>query len=258
MKADQTYLRLNMSSPLIVKSVVEIGCCKVCQGEATLYGVTDFNTICHSENASRYTYPLTGVAIYYHQCQTCGLVYTHACDDWTSADYAQHMYNEDYGQFDPNYEINRPMRNRDLILTLFKKYHGKKMLDYGGGTGTLARLMQEVGIDMVAWDPFVPGDYPELNSYEFMTSFEVFEHTPEPHKTLAEVSGFLKKGGVFFFSTATTDEVSHLGMTDWYIAPRTGHITIHSEASLNALFSAHGFQITHLNRWSHVAMKMVA
>jgi len=138
MKADQTYLRLNMSSPLIVKSVVEIGCCKVCQGEATLYGVTDFNTICHSENASRYTYPLTGVAIYYHQCQTCGLVYTHACDDWTPADYAQHMYNEAYGQFDPNYEINRPMRNRDLILTLFKKYHGKKMLDYGGGTGTLA------------------------------------------------------------------------------------------------------------------------
>ncbi len=46
-------------------------------------------------------------------------------------------------------------------------------------------------------------------------------------------------------------------MNDWYIAPRNGHITIHSEASLNALFSAHGFQITHLNRWSHVAMKMV-
>jgi 2-polyprenyl-6-hydroxyphenyl methylase/3-demethylubiquinone-9 3-methyltransferase len=131
------------------------------------------------------------------------------------------------------------------------------MLDYGGGTGTFARLMQEVGFDMVAWDPFIPGDYPAAHSYDFVTSFEVLEHTHDPHKTLAEISGFLKKGGVFFFSTGTHDEVSHLGMTDWYIAPRNGHVTIYSEASLNALFEAHGFQINHLNRWSHVAMKMV-
>lgn len=246
-----------MTSPLIVKSVVEIGCCKVCQGEATLYGVTDFNTACHSQLPNRYVFPLTGVAIYYHQCQSCGLVYTHAFDDWTPSDFAQHVYNDGYAEFDPEYAIIRPRRNRDLVLQLFERFLGKKMLDYGGGTGTFARLMREVGMDMVAWDPFVPGDYPELNAYDFMTSFEVFEHTADPHKTLAEVSSLLKMGGVLFFSTATTDTVNHLGMNYWYISPRVGHITIHSEASLKALFTAHGFQIAHLDQSNHLAMKMV-
>lgn len=245
-----------LSHPLVIKPVTDTACCKICQGHATLYGVTDFNTACYANNVNRYVYPLTGVAIYYHQCQQCGLIYTHALDDWRPADYQQHIYNEDYAQFDPNYEINRPLKNRDFILQLFKRYHGSKMLDYGGGSGTLAKLMREEGIDMIAWDPFIAGDYPETAAYDFITCFEVLEHTPDPHQTVAEITRFLKKGGVFYFSTGTHDSVSHQGMNNWYIAPRNGHITLYSEAALNMLFTAHGYQITHLNEWYHVAMKM--
>ena len=93
--------------------------CKVCQGRATLYGVTDFNKSCE-EHRGKYL-SLSGVAIYYHRCDSCGLIFTTAFDRWDKADYLRHIYNDAYELVDPDYVDVRPANNAEFILTFIKK-----------------------------------------------------------------------------------------------------------------------------------------
>src|SRR4051812_6413734 len=102
-----------------VRPVERVSTCKICSAQAPLYGVTDFHKSCE-EARGRYL-PLTGVAIYYHRCGDCGLVFTHAFDDWSKAEYVQHIYNDDYVLIDPEYIDTRPTGNAAFILDFIKK-----------------------------------------------------------------------------------------------------------------------------------------
>lgn len=249
---------------LNVRPLKHIISCKICGSDSNLWGVTDFNTRgMGSNHPNRYIYPLTGTAIYYHQCSSCDLIFTEAMDDWSHEEFGKYIYNEGYGDFDPNFESSRPLRIHDFIMQYLGKYHGCKMLDYGGGTGTLASLLRGSGLDCQAWDPFNDNQsYPERNSFSFMSCIEVLEHVPDPHSTIKKISEFLTVGGVLFFSTHTANgphpeqSFSARGMNSFYVSPRTGHITIYSEKALEVLFVAHGFQVSHIDHRYHIAMKM--
>lgn len=44
-------------------------------------------------------------------------------------------------------------------------------------------------------------------------------------------------------------------MDHWYIAPRNGHITLHTRRSLVHLFAEHGYQVNHLSNSLHLAKR---
>ena len=134
-----------------VGPAVRISMCKVCNEPAPLYGVTDFNKSCE-ERRGLYL-PLTGVPVYYHRCDACGLIFTTAFDHWSKADYLQHIYNDDYVLVDPDYIDSRPAGNAAFILDFIKKGHDLRCLDYGGGNGKLTSLLRERGVDGHSWDP---------------------------------------------------------------------------------------------------------
>ena len=67
------------------------------------------------------------------------------------------------------------------------------------------------------------------------------EHAPDPHATMRDMLTFAHAHTRIVFTTPTQpDDIELRRAAWWYIAPRNGHVSIHSERSLDALAAAHG------------------
>jgi hypothetical protein len=97
--------------------------CKCCGGKASVYGVVDLNKNCEAAK-NRFPLPLAGVPIYYHRCQSCGLIFTVRFDDFSKSDFAEHIYNRDYRLVDPDYAQDRPLQNAKMLIGAFAKTRG--------------------------------------------------------------------------------------------------------------------------------------
>ncbi|PTA96969.1 class I SAM-dependent methyltransferase [Kluyvera sp. Nf5] len=238
---------------MIIKGLQQRSKCKICDGNAQLHGVLDFNTSCLSTLPDHAVLPLTGVPIYYHRCENCGLIYTHAFDDWTFDDFKTHIYNDEYVLHDPDFTGARSKSNLELIMSNFEAIKEWRVLDYGGGDGQLAQLLCAEGVDAVGWDPFHLNNHLPTGKFELIVCFEVFEHTPTPVETLMAACDYLKENeGAIFFSTLVNDSTTREGMNHWYIAPRNGHITIHTKQSLDILFRKVGLEVIHFSDSFHM------
>jgi 2-polyprenyl-3-methyl-5-hydroxy-6-metoxy-1,4-benzoquinol methylase len=97
------------------------------------------------------------------------------------------IYNDQYVLVDPDYVEARPRINAaNMVAMLGDKASGLKHLDYGGGGGLLSKLLGEAGWRSSSYDPFVDRDtaVESLGQFDLITSFEVFEHVPDPHQLM--------------------------------------------------------------------------
>ncbi|MET0272909.1 MAG: hypothetical protein ABW360_07945, partial [Phenylobacterium sp.] len=114
--------------------------------------MVDFNKSC--EEVRGKVLPLAGIPVYYRSCDSCGLVYTEAFDDWPPADFETHVYNAGYLEVDPDYEVGRPDNNAALIGASFTADMKRlSVLDYGGGNGRFARSLERAGYATATYDP---------------------------------------------------------------------------------------------------------
>jgi Methyltransferase domain len=239
----------------------EFAPCKICTSPVPIIGSVDFNKSCVDHTGMRL--PFYGHAIYYRRCPACGFLFTDAFDDWTPADFATHIYNADYAQVDPDYRELRPLGNAAFVARLFDAHKQRlSVLDYGGGNGTFARYLQAHGFKHCdTYDPFTPGfDTPPARTYNLVTCFETFEHTPDPIGCVRAILDRLADDGVVLFSTLLLqpDFEASGGLGWWYVGPRNGHISIHSAASLALLWERHGCSFSSVSRGRHMACRAAA
>ena len=237
--------------------------CKICSGVTRLFGVTDFNRTC--VDAPGKFLPLTGVAVYYRRCEECGLLFTDAMDDWPHADFETHIYNSAYAEVDPDFETTRPDNGAAVIASTFGQFADTlRVLDYGGGNGRVAELLRAAGFKTaVTYDPFHP-DHRERPSgtFSLVTCFETLEHMPDAKGGAADIASLLPDGdaggGAVLFSTLVQPvDFGTLGMAWWYIGPRNGHVTLHTRASLAALWKPLGLRVVSFNDNMHMAFRTV-
>jgi hypothetical protein len=232
--------------------------CKCCNHNAILYDVCDFNKSC--EEARSKFLPLSGIPIYYYKCSHCGFIFTDEFDAATKEEFEQYIYNDDYIIVDPDYENARPQNNAKMISEMFgRQLAGLTMLDYGGGNGTLARLLSQTEVIQAdCYDPFhtTNSARPE-QKYKLVTAFEVVEHVPDPLVTFREISSFMdEKESVLLFSTLIQpDNIDTMKTRWWYIGPRNGHISIHSFKSLSLCLASVGLNLASFNQNVHIACK---
>ncbi|MBI2753523.1 MAG: methyltransferase domain-containing protein [Betaproteobacteria bacterium] len=227
--------------------------CKICNQQAALFGIVDFEKNCEERNGIFRA--ASGVSVPYYRCSNCGLVFTRAFDDWDKERFVRDIYNDDYCNVDPDYAETRPRANAEFLSRLLRNKRDVRILDYGGGSGKLAELMRRDGFDCESWEPLVQGAErrPGFRQFNVVNAFEVFEHTSSPVETFGEAVGFLKTDGVMIFSTLAIDEYPPGGVSHWYVAPRNGHVTIYSRQALAGLASRYGFTLQHVNDDLHVA-----
>jgi SAM-dependent methyltransferase len=233
--------------------------CKVCIGEARLYGVTDFNRSC--EEARGHVLPMAGHAVYYRRCAKCGLLFTDAFDDWRHEDFETHIYNAAYVEVDPDFATKRPDSGAEFIAKMFAGSAGAlSVLDYGGGDGRFAGQLRAAGFpDTATFDPFHPDHRTRpQRRFDLVTCFETLEHMPDPRAGVADIADLLNDDALVLFSTVVQpSDFESLGMRWWYIGPRNGHVTLYTRAALAALWGSVGLQVASMSDNMHAACRTI-
>jgi SAM-dependent methyltransferase len=229
--------------------------CSICAANARSLGRVDFNKSCISEQGQSIT--PSGVSVEYHRCSQCGFIFTKDFDDWSAADFKQRIYNDDYILVDPDYLEIRPRNNAINLDRLFgphKKY--LRFIDFGGGNGALAEHMRGMDYHAETFDPFSEHRHLPEAKANVVTSFEVIEHAPRPKETLDEILALLEPEGVLIFSTLVQPpDIESLGLDWWYVAPRNGHVSLHSSQSLELLMRSRGLATRHFSDDVHFAYR---
>ena len=113
------------------------------------------------------------------------------------------------GMFIEQHELS--MQHRNAISDWIVERNFNNVLDYGGGFGTLARLIagKNSNISVDIYEPY-PGEYALLRAmdysnihfinsidqkYDCLVSTDVLEHVPDPLKLFSEMVGHVKIGG---------------------------------------------------------------
>jgi hypothetical protein len=229
--------------------------CKVCGAQTFLFDVLDFGRQC---NVVPYPDGVSGIPVYYFRCQACGLLFTDFFDRFESSHWSTYVYNAGYARVDPEYGGARARTNAELVKAAIRGRWpaGSLGCDYGGGSGAMADLLGRDGLDFDSFDPFGRQDLRAGDhAYWLVSAFEVLEHVPDPQPTFARMTALLADGeAMMLVSTAVSDSVQRSGQLSswWYAAPRNGHITLFSGASLQHLAKTHDLEYRKVTRGLHV------
>jgi 2-polyprenyl-6-hydroxyphenyl methylase/3-demethylubiquinone-9 3-methyltransferase len=229
--------------------------CTVCAAPSPLMGVVDFHKSC-LEREGRYLPPL-GLPVYYRRCPECGLVFADTMLAWGDEDFSRHIYNADYPLVDPDYAEIRPRANAQWLREwLGKAGRGLRLVDFGGGSGRLAAELRRAGLRAATVDPHVDHPVPDFGPADLVTAFEVFEHAARPGEALDRMLELMAEGGALILSTLLQPaDFDAVGLSWWYVAPRNGHVTIHSRTSLERLLASRGLRLFSLSEGMHLAFR---
>ncbi len=234
--------------------------CPICFADAPPLDVVDFNRSC-AEPSHTYL-PLSGIPIYYFLCDNCHFCFAPEMYAWDIATFTSRIYNAQYIAIDPDSVDIRPRENAQGLLKLFgKQKHLFRHLDYGGGAGLLSQLLREKQWQSSSYDPFYDTEQTieHLGQFDLITAYEVFEHVPDVKKLMANLTTLLSENGIILFSTLVSDDhlVKNQRINWWYAAPRNGHISLFSKASLSRLAGNAGFHLGSFSVGFHAMWKTV-
>jgi len=231
--------------------------CKICGSAAPLFGVVDFHQSCVGIRGVQFR--LSGVPIYYRRCGNCSFLFTDAFDDWTVEQFKTHIYNEEYKLVDPDYSDMRPRENAGAVVRLWGPLRREtRVLDFGGGNDTLCTVLREAGFAAaVTYDPIVP-QYAErpAGKFDLVTSFETFEHLPDPLAGIRSIVELAADPGLIFFSTLLQPaDFDQQRLNWWYVGPRNGHVSLFSKQALSMAWERHGYRVATLGDNYHFAFR---
>jgi SAM-dependent methyltransferase len=229
--------------------------CKICSGVTSFVGTVDFDRSLNPRGTPVPPGPIE-TPIHYWRCDSCGFFFTDAFDEWTVDDFRERIYNDGYAALDPDYAERRPLMNAATIHAIFKSMMSRiRILDYGGGNGRCAELLESVGFKYVCSYDGLDGSTLDDQKHDLITCFETLEHLPDPHRAVREITDRLAPSGLVMFTTLAQPHPPP-GVEWWYLGPRNGHISLFSHPSLSILFGQYGMRVRSINNANHVACRV--
>jgi SAM-dependent methyltransferase len=196
--------------------------------------------------------PKSDILIFYRACLNCSFVFTTYMDNWTQDDFRQRIYNADYELLNPPIPgrshvpfKETPSYQKGLHIARFFEGAQRqiRVLDFGAGgdPGPTGQALIDAGFDVDSYEPYRADRTSVSGKYQLIISIEVFEHCHDMENIKSFMSEYLAPDGVVWIETAlhphpTPDNI----LSSWYIAPRDGHISIHTFLSMTILFNCIG------------------
>jgi Methyltransferase domain len=130
----------------------------------------------------------------------------------------------------------------DIIARLFKC---RTLLDFGGNTGFLCRLLRDRGYSAYSFDRYATPTYvPQFigspaDRYDLLSAFEVIEHFDQPLIGLDQIFGAKPR-----IVLASTELYTDQGADWWYLAPAEGqHVFLYSERAIRLIAQRYGYHV---------------
>jgi SAM-dependent methyltransferase len=197
----------------------------------------------------------------FNQCSRCGLIFRDPFPDDATL---SHLYTSSWASPDANKTetgATELINAQSLVKFLTRSIgnenlSGKRILDFGAGRGAMALALRERGAHVVAVEPFgfdsltklgVPTyrnleELPREACFDGIVSLEVFEHLPEPRRTLHHLHRHLAPGGWLFVTTPNAAGLlARLQGEHWREAVRPGHVVFFTPPTLKSLLAETGF-----------------
>ncbi len=198
--------------------------CRICQQTATPFAES---TVLEKYRAS------------YVRCRACGFIQVED-PTWLEEAYSSAISKIDTGI------MQRNLANTDITCAAIRLFapKAKLFLDFGGGLGTFVRMMRDRGFDFRWSDGFAQNlhargfEHCEETRYDFLTSFEVLEHLPDP---LKEISAMMSLADHVFVSTLVLPEPPPQPGDWWYYSLNSGqHISFYTHEALQVIAQKFG------------------
>jgi len=180
--------------------------------------------------------------IKYFLCPNCGFLQTEK-PFWLKEAYECPINIYDTGILSRN--INLSKKTSVLLYLLFNPK--ERYLDYAGGYGIFTRLMRDIGYNFLWYDPYTQNllargfEYRQDQKIELVTSFETFEHFPEP---LVEIEKMLSISRNILFTTILLPENIPEPDSWWYYGREHGqHISFYSVKTLTYIARKYGLNL---------------
>ena len=102
----------------------------------------------------------------------------------------------------------------------------KKILDYGSGPEpVLAELLKNHGYQVEVYDPFYAAHTYEAESFDLISSTEVFEHFFDPLKEIQNILKLLKSNGYLVIMTRFSPELEEF--KSWFYKDDPSHVSFY-------------------------------
>lgn len=196
---------------------------------------------------------------YLYKCSNCGFL-SYDFPHWLPMAYNEAINVSDTGL------ISRNLILYKLASIVAYSLLGKvcNILDWGGGTGMLVRLMRDIGFETYWQDTYCQNIFARGFEYnqqkiDLITNFEVFEHMPNP---LDEICSILKISKNILFTTELIP--SDIPDKNWYYYgfDHGQHISFYSLKTLqyiadkyNLYLSSNGYSIHLLTKYPYSNIK---
>lgn len=178
-------------------------------------------------------------------------MFTTDFDAMSDAELGATIYDADYARTDPDFAQARPRYFAELLGPLLAPLGARlSILDFGGGAGQLTAMLRAQGLACDNFDPYFAAEPLSATAYDLVTAFEVAEHSRDPLGTFRSALAMVRPDGALLFSTQARPPGA--GIDWWYVAPRNGHVSLHSEASLRACAGRLGVAFVALNEGLHL------
>lgn len=170
----------------------------------------------------------------------------------------------DYESEKSRYDLHENTIENQGYVAMFEKFIAeavtpfhdsvKEILDYGSGPGpVLAELLKRKGYQADIYDPIYAKNSFQENSFDLITSTEVFEHFNDPKKDIEKLVSLLKSGAYLSIMTRFLPEKDKF--KSWFYKDDPSHVSFYSLKTFEFLGRENGLKIIKNNGFNLIILQ---